>query len=157
MAASRIKTVTAVLLVLQYAQQVDQDCADVEEEICLLYCMVVAMCGMTAAMTNMHGYCRILGVPHIHNHGQYETAKQMMLSTEEGGNPEQFRRKFRMYPETFHWLSDTLWDRVHVKRRRFTHVVGALHRKQCLKGAFCRPLISSHQVGHTQICLSPGV
>lgn len=71
-----------MLLVLQYTQQVDQECADLEGEICLLYCMLIAMCGMTTAMTNMHGYRRMFGVPHIHNQGQYETVKQMMLSTE---------------------------------------------------------------------------
>lgn len=42
----------------------------------------------------------------------------MMLPVQQDGNPEQFRRKFRMYSETFLWLRETLWEYEHVKRRR---------------------------------------
>lgn len=46
------------------------------------------------------------------NQGLYSKVDQMMQPAEEGGNPGQFRQKFRMCSEAFLCLRDALWQRV---------------------------------------------
>lgn len=71
--------------------------------------------GVTTSMTRMLGYRRLIGATHCHNQRQYEIVKKLMVPLGKGGKPEQFRKKFRMHPETFDWLHDALWECTHAK------------------------------------------
>jgi hypothetical protein len=82
------------------------------------------------------GYRSDFFAPLIWNKNFYPTVKQMMKPESEGGNPEQFRRYFRMMPDTFVWFRDRLWRHVHGdpggKRKRGRPVSSELFEKRLL-------------------------
>ena len=103
-------TVLAPELVVLLALQVESMTAQLITLALCAGCHVLAMYALMAFFLTNPGYRSILGVPNLRNGGFFETSERMMQPVSEGGKPEQFRRIYRMYPETFLMLEGRLWS-----------------------------------------------
>ena len=78
----------------------------------VLNTMIATVTIMLAAFIANPGYRPYWGTRWVKREGETEHAavRRMMKPASEGGNPEQFRRYFRMRPSTFIKLENVLWE-----------------------------------------------